>query len=227
MAKKVADGVWQVVSLGNVFIIEHEGLVLVDAGVADKTDKVVAGIEASGHVPSDVRAIYVTHYHNDHVGGLARLAELTQATVFAPASEAEVIRSGSPTPPKQKRGLLGEVFVRLGSTAPQSPAPVHEEVNGGTTLPDGTKVISTPGHTAGHVAYLLPIHNGFLCTGDAAVNLLMKPDITPINESFPGAEQSFIALGHHRYQMVGFGHGRPITAGGSEKMQAAGRKYRR
>ncbi|MEA2453178.1 MAG: hypothetical protein QOG04_1888 [Actinomycetota bacterium] len=227
MAKKVADGVWQVVALGNVFIVEHDGLVVIDAGVGNKTDKVFAGIEASGHVPTDVRAIYVTHYHNDHVGGLAELEKATQATVFAPASEAGTIRSGAATPPKQKRGLLGEVFVRLGSTAAQDPAPVHEEVNGGTALPDGTKVISTPGHTAGHVAYLLPIHNGFLFTGDAAVNLLLKPDITPINENFAGAEQSFVALGNHRYEMVGFGHGRPITSGGTAKMTAAARKYRR
>ena len=228
MAKKIADGVWQVVSLGNVFIVEHDGLILIDSGVREKTDKVLAGIEAAGHVPTDVRAIYVTHYHNDHIGGLARIEKETQATVFAPVSEAGTIRSGAATPPKKKRGLLGEVFVRLGTTAGQDPAPVHEEVNGGDTLPDGTKVIPTPGHTAGHVAYLLPIHNGFLFTGDAAVNLLLKPDITPINEDFSGAEQSFVALGNMGgYEMVGFGHGRPITSGGALKMAAAGRKYAR
>jgi glyoxylase-like metal-dependent hydrolase (beta-lactamase superfamily II) len=227
VAKKVVDGVWQIVALGNVFIVEHDGVVLVDAGVSEKTDKVIAGIEASGHTPADIRAIYVTHYHNDHVGGLARLAELTQAQVFAPASEADVIRSGAATPPKEKRGLLGEIFVRLGSTAAQTPAPVHEEVIGGHTLGDGTKVIATPGHTAGHVAFLMPIHGGFLFTGDAAVNLLLKPDITPINENFTGAEQSFVSLSKHRYEMVGFGHGRPITSGGQQKMAAAGRKYAR
>jgi glyoxylase-like metal-dependent hydrolase (beta-lactamase superfamily II) len=225
VTKKIVEGAWQVVALGNVFIVEHDGLVLVDAGVGNKTDKVLAGIEASGHTPADIRAIYVTHYHNDHVGGLARLAKLTSANVFAPASEAEVIRSGAATPPKEKRGLLGEVFSRLGSTAAQAPAPVHEEVTGGDTLVDGTQVIATPGHTAGHVAYLMPIHGGFLFTGDAAVNILLKPDLTPINEDFTTAEQSFVSLGKLDYEMVGFGHGRPITSRGSQKVAAAARRY--
>lgn len=226
MTKKVADGIWQVTALGNVFIVEHDGLVLVDAGVGGKSDKILAGIEASGHIPTDIRAIYVTHYHNDHIGNLARLAELTQATVFAPAGEAEVIRSGSPTPPKMKRGLMGEIFARLGSTAGQAPAPVHEEVVGGDTLPDGTQVIPTPGHTANHLVYLMPLHGGVLFTGDAACNL-MRPDIVPINEDFDVAEQSFIALGRHDYEIAGFGHGRPITSDASQKIAAAARRYAR
>ena len=226
MTKKVADGIWQLTDLGNVFIVEHDGLVIIDAGVGKKANKVLASIEASGHLATDVRAIYVTHYHNDHIGGLARLAEMTQATVFAPAGEADIIRSGSATPPKQKRGLLGEVFIRLGSTAAQAPAPVHEEVTGGDTLADGTQVIPTPGHTRDHVVYLMPMHGGVLFTGDAACNLL-RPSIVPVNEDFDMAEQSFVALGRYDYEIVGFGHGRAITAGGSQKMAAAANRYLR
>ncbi|MCA1706580.1 MAG: MBL fold metallo-hydrolase, partial [Actinobacteria bacterium] len=168
----------------------------------------------------------VTHYHNDHIGGLARLAEATKATVFAPAGEAEVIRSGAPTPPKKIRGLSGQIFARLASAAPQTPAPVHEEVMGGDTLADGTQIIPTPGHTVDHVAYLMPIHGGTLFTGDAAVNLI-KPDITPVAEDFAGAEQAFVSLGKYDYEMVAFGHGRAFTSGGTQKMRAASRKYAR
>jgi glyoxylase-like metal-dependent hydrolase (beta-lactamase superfamily II) len=228
MAKRFADGCWQVVSLGNVFIVEHDGLVLVDTGVSEKVDKVLAGIEAAGHLPTDVRAIYVTHYHSDHVGGLAQLANITQARVFAPGGEAGIIRSGSATPPKEKRGWKGEIFIRLQSTAAQQPAPVHEEVKGGDTLPDGTKVIATPGHTGDHVAYILPVHGGLLCTGDAAINAFFKPEITPINEDFTGAEQSFVSLSNMGgYEMIGFGHGRPITSDARSKMAAAARRYKR
>lgn len=227
MAKQVTSGLWQVVALGNVFIVEHDGLVLVDCGVKDKVDRVLAGIEASGHAPTDVRAIYVTHYHDDHIGNLGRLAEVTKASVVAPATEAEVIRSGSATPPKKTRGLLGQIFVRLGSTAPQDPAPVDQEVNAGNTLPDGTQVIGTPGHTAGHVSYLLPVNGGTLFTGDAAVNLFLKPDIAPLNEDFAAAEQSFVSLGKHDYNMAAFGHGRSITSDASQKIAAAAHKYTR
>lgn len=225
MTKKIADGIWQINAFGNVFVVEHEGVVLIDAGDGPKTDKVFAGIEASGHVPTDIRDIYVTHYHSDHVGGLARLAEATKATVHAPAGEAEIIRTGAPTPPKKAKGLMGKIFVSMASAAGQSPAPVHEEVTGGSTLPDGTQVISTPGHTVDHVVYVMPLHGGVLFTGDAVLNFT-TPDIVPVNEDFAMAEQSFLSLGRYDYEMVAFGHGRPITSGGAQKIaSAATRRY--
>lgn len=223
MSKKIADGIWQINDLGNVFVVEHDGLVLVDAGEGKKTDKVLAAIREAGHSPSDVRSIYVTHYHNDHVGGLARLAAETKATVFAPAGEAEVIRTGAPTPPKTARGLMGKIFVTMASAEGQIPAPVHEEVTGGTTLPDGTRVISTPGHTVDHVVYVMPLHGGVLFTGDATLNFT-TPDIVPVNEDFPMAQQSFLSLGNHEYEMVAFGHGRAITSGGTRKIAAAAQR---
>lgn len=223
MAKKIAAGIWQINDLGNVFLVEHEGLVLVDAGEGKKADKVLDAISEAGHAPADVRAIYVTHYHNDHVGGLARLAAETKATVFAPAGEAEIIRSGAPTPAKETRGMLGKIFLSMGSTAGQEPAPVQEEVAGGSTLPDGTQVISTRGHTVDHVVYVMPLHGGVLFTGDAAFNFT-TPDIVPVNEDFAMAEQSFVSLGKHDYEMVAFGHGRAITSGGAKKMAAAAKR---
>lgn len=223
MTKKIADGIWQINDLGNVFLVEHEGLVLVDAGEGKKTDNVLTAIREAGHAPTDVRAIYVTHYHNDHVGGLARLATETKATVFAPAGEAEIIRTGAPTPPKTSRGVMGKMFVAMSSTAGQVPAPVHEEVTGGTTLADGTKVISTRGHTVDHVVFVIPMHGGVLFTGDAVLNFT-TPDIVPVNEDFDMAKQSFLALGNHDYEMVAFGHGRAITSGGSQKIAAAAKR---
>lgn len=226
MTKKIADGIWQIYAFANVFVVEHEGVVLIDAGDAPKTDNVIEGIRSTGHELTDIRAIYTTHYHSDHVGGLARLAELTQATVYAPAGEAEIIRTGAPTPPKKTRGLRGKIIAKLATAAGQGPAPVHEEVTGGTTLPDGTQVIPTNGHTIDHLVYLMPLHGGILFTGDAAANFI-KPDIFPVGEDFEMAEQSFVAMGRYDYQMVGFGHGRPITSNGAAKMAAAGRKYAR
>jgi len=225
VTKKIADGIWQITDLGNVFVVEHEGLVLVDAGAGKKTDKVLGAIRDAGHSPTDVRAIYVTHYHSDHVGGLATLAEVTKATVFAPAGEAEIIRTGAATPPKTTRGLMGKIFASMGTAAGQAPAPVHEEVTGGSTLADGTQVISTRGHTIDHVVFVMPLQGGALFTGDAVLNFT-TPDIVPVNEDFSMAEQSFLSLGKYDYEMVAFGHGRPITSGGAQKIaSASARRY--
>ncbi|MCK6426386.1 MAG: hydroxyacylglutathione hydrolase [Burkholderiaceae bacterium] len=75
--------------------------------------------------------ILVTHHHGDHVGGVAELRDRFGAVpVWRPAGE------------------------RL----PFDPAPPCQHVQGGdvvTLLGQDWQVIDTPGHTAGHVAYLL------------------------------------------------------------------------
>ena len=76
-------------------------------------------------------AILVTHHHPDHVGGVAALREATGAQVFGPARE-----------------RIPEPFVPLAHGQ-------HVEVLGLRF-----EVIDVPGHTAGHIAYFLPAHEG-------------------------------------------------------------------
>ena len=72
-------------------------------------------------------AILVTHHHADHVGGVRQLHEVTGAQVFGPA------REDLPTPFTPV--MQGDVLELLGQTV---------------------DVLDVPGHTAGHVAYVLP-----------------------------------------------------------------------
>ena len=84
-------------------------------------------------------AILVTHHHSDHVGGLKALAPLVEGLVYGPAHEA------MPVPVlKMSQGMTFDV---LGA---------HGEV------------LDVPGHTAGHVAYVvrLPGHAPWLFCGD-------------------------------------------------------------
>ena len=83
--------------------------------------------------------ILVTHHHSDHVGGLKALQPLVEGVVYAPAHEA------MPVPVlKMSQGMTFDV---LGA---------HVEV------------LDVPGHTAGHVAYVvtLPGHAPWLFCGD-------------------------------------------------------------
>ena len=82
-------------------------------------------------------AILATHHHDDHVGGIARLLERHPGTpVYGPATE---------TIPGRSVALLGGELVQI-------------------LLPAVTlEVLSTPGHTLGHVSYY---GAGYLFCGD-------------------------------------------------------------
>lgn len=106
--------------------------VVIDPGEAEP---VLAAADARGW---KISQIWITHWHGDHVGGLAAVKAATGARVTGPRAEAERI-AGLDI-------LVGEGdVVRLG--------PVDGEV------------LDTPGHTLGHVAYLLR-EAGLVFVGD-------------------------------------------------------------
>jgi glyoxylase-like metal-dependent hydrolase (beta-lactamase superfamily II) len=92
--------------------------------------------------------ILVTHTDTDHIGGVAALAEGTGAEVWAPAGEAEALRTGE---------------TRGGRVAPHEPA--HTVSDGDEIVVAGLafEVVDAPGHSPGHVAFH---HDGHLFSGD-------------------------------------------------------------
>ena len=75
-----------------------------------------------------VSQIWTTHWHADHTGGNATIKDATGATVTGPAAEAAKI-------PTIDRAVREGDSVRLGAHV--------------------ARVLETPGHTAGHISYLL------------------------------------------------------------------------
>lgn len=92
-------------------------------------------------------AIICTHHHNDHVGALRELHEVTGAPVYASEIDAPIIED-QPAPP-------------FGPTAES--CPVDVKLKDGDTLKVGDmkwKVISTPGHTPGGICLFLDSQYG-------------------------------------------------------------------
>ncbi len=79
----------------------------------------------------ELAAILVTHHHGDHVGGLAELAPLCTGTIHGPAHE--------DMPVDVIRVVEGDAFDLLGLRV---------------------DVLDVPGHTAGHVAYVVTAPGG-------------------------------------------------------------------
>jgi glyoxylase-like metal-dependent hydrolase (beta-lactamase superfamily II) len=228
-ATPIAPGAYRVNLNGvAVFLIDApDGVTVVDSGRPGKVDRIMSGIRSIGKRPTDVNNVLITHYHNDHVGSLGELAESVRAKVWVPQGESSLIRDGGRPPELQHRSFLGALLSRAIKMVEQKPGPVDHEVSGGDELPiaGGIQVIDSPGHTVGHVSYLWSHQSGVLFAGDAASNIFGRLDVMPVCEDFARAEQSFIALGEHHFNSVGFGHGRAIISGAGDALRRAAHRY--
>ena len=166
-AQQIADGVHRLqLGIVSAYLVEtDDGLVLVDSGEVGRGDRIVETVRSLGHAVGRIDAIVVTHHHPDHIGSLADLARRTEAAVFAHPADAPIIRGERSwrgyNPATTLGRLLGPLLVRL-QPGRLEPTPVDHLLDDGDRLAalGGAQVIHTPGHTAGHVAFLLPRNGG-------------------------------------------------------------------
>jgi glyoxylase-like metal-dependent hydrolase (beta-lactamase superfamily II) len=135
----------QMVTVGplaeNCFVLRREGSgrgLIVDPG--EEPDRILAAVAEMG---VKVEAILLTHCHFDHIGAVSPVATVTGAPVYCPQLE---------TP------ILADImaYVPAPGFGPYEGYEADETVRGGETLElAGMKidVISTPGHSPGHVTY--------------------------------------------------------------------------
>lgn len=193
-----------------------EGVVLVDAGMKSDGSDVLAALEHLRLSPGDVRAILVTHWHNDHAAGAGALAEASGARVVCTPAEAPYLRRETATP-----GLLGMIsdavpevgpFVLakglLGSAPMRAVTPTDVAEDGASFF--GFRLIATPGHTDGHAAYLHEA-DGALFAGDALAMIdgklrYMARAVTP---DLDAARTSMVRLLDRSFDVVCPGHRAP------------------
>jgi glyoxylase-like metal-dependent hydrolase (beta-lactamase superfamily II) len=70
--KQITKHLYQI-SLGsvNTFLIEDNGLTLIDTGFKNSRDKIFQAIRNGGKNPDDIKQIILTHSHPDHSGSVA------------------------------------------------------------------------------------------------------------------------------------------------------------
>jgi glyoxylase-like metal-dependent hydrolase (beta-lactamase superfamily II) len=146
---------------------EQNGNTLVDAGLPDQIEAISAALVEAGIGVRDLRRLIFTHQDLDHVGSGAALVSESGARVLAHPADAPYIE-GSQRPLKpspamlEQRPHMRKVLERL------EPVGVDERVENGTHLDvaGGTRVISTPGHTPGHISLYVE-QSKVLIAGDA------------------------------------------------------------
>lgn len=225
--RQIVPGVFQL-SLGvvNVFLlVGDDGATVVDAGVAGSHIRILRALAAVGRQPDEVGNILISHGHADHAGGLAALRRVTGAQVWMHAADARLVRRGlaARCPSDPAAGLLDRAATKLvvqRFPVTVTPAAVDHELEDEDVAPvaGGVTVIHTPGHTAGHLSFLLPAAGGVLLAGDAAAHvLLLRPSVLYENRALGIA--SLRKLARQDFQVACFAHGWPIRRSAAERFR--------
>lgn len=219
----VTDGVWCFRQRSYVCcsyaIADDDGIVLVDAGMTSDAAPVRNGLAMIGRTLEDVHTVLLTHWHNDHAAGAARIKEISGARVYYHGRERpyfmrETLRSGFPgwlSGHVPERGPL--VLARgLLSDATTAAVPADVLVSDGDLALGRFRVLETPGHTPGHVAYF-DESSGVLFAGDAlaVVGDELRFMARPVTLDVADARASMAALLDLPARYIGPGHRRPLT----------------
>ena len=197
----------------NVYLLVGDGLTLVDTGLRGRAGRVLGEIRRLGYSPSDIERIIVTHHHADHAGSLAALKAATGASVVAHPADAPFIDGNRPQPGPSRPRWLGRVVAPLHRLWSTAPAAVDTLVEEGDDLTDagGATVFHMPGHTPGSICLLLS-QEGVVIVGDVLVHRSgLKLPTRFFTVDIPREIESVRRLAGLDFDVICFGHGRPIT----------------
>ncbi|WP_342380557.1 subclass B3 metallo-beta-lactamase [Myxococcus stipitatus] len=93
---RIADRTWQIGTqeLTALLVETQEGLVLLDGGMPQMAEHLLANLKRRGFAPKDLRLMLSSHAHTDHAGPFAELKRRTGARVVASAESAVLLARG-------------------------------------------------------------------------------------------------------------------------------------
>lgn len=184
---------WRRVDLGFVsayLLVADNRVVVVDTGVEGSESDIEQALEDLELGWYAVEHVILTHRHPDHIGSVPAVMEV--------ATEAE-FHAG-----------------RQDLYAVTGPREVRVAADGSTIM--GLEVVTTPGHTPGHISVLDPVA-GVLVAGDALVGAADGGGVAGPDAAYTADMDTAIAsvrkLARRDFATVLVGHGEPVESDGS------------
>src|SRR3982751_4128583 len=134
--------------LASYLIATPAGSILIESTVEQNADLIARNIAAVGFKITDVRYLLTTQAHFDHVGGHARMKQLSGAQIVVSEADAPVVEGG------------GRGDYHFGPDFYFAPAHVDRRIQDGDTVRLGGTVLTahlTPGHTKGCTTWTMEV----------------------------------------------------------------------
>ncbi len=176
----------------NVHVVKlDDGYMLIDSGIGTKAcfEVLEQTLQQHGIAWTEIRILFLTHMHPDHVGLASKILEISGARLLMHRKEAaylaEVANGGQHAPwlghafsnagtPDEMQALIHESFHQMRRNFRElTPAQMLEGGELIETADGPLEVVWTPGHSPGHLCLYSRTHK-FLISGDH-----MLENITP------------------------------------------------
>lgn len=143
---RIADNTWYIgtAAISALLVKTKQGAIVIDGGMPQAADMLLANLRTAGVAPRDVRTIVHSHAHADHAGPLAALQRATGATLVSSAESAWLLARG------------GSDDLHFGDELVFPPVQADRIVHDGEAVTLGGMTLTVhfiPGHTPGSMAW--------------------------------------------------------------------------